>query len=308
VCGIEQTTASRVRTVAAEAPLTWQRMNTHLRIPGLGLAALLAASGVGAQQVDRLQQTVWVRLGAFRANIDSLVRVDYTGTPSLGIPAAGTTLDFEDHLGLPESKTVPDAMIGLRLGERWRVELEGYRLNRTATRQLLDRAVIIGGTTYDIAASLRSSLDTSVIRLSAGYSLLKTAQSEAGVALGVQKTHYRLAFTGIGSFNGAPSAEASIVEEDSGPLPTVGLYGTLGLWPAWSLSARADFLPVNSRKIKGSLENFQANLYYAIDRHWSAAAGYRVVDYKVAAKNNGALGVNLQYRFRGPQLMLEAGF
>ena len=278
------------------------------RILPLGLAALIAASSADAQQVDRLQQTVWLRLGAFRANVDSRVRIDYTGTPSLGIPGAGSTLDFENDLGLPGTKTVPDALIGLRLADRWRVELEGYRLNRSGTRQLLDRPVVIGGTTYDIAASLNSSLDTSVVRLNAGYSFLKTAQAEVGIALGVQQTRYRLAFNGSGSGTGAPPAEASVVQQDSGPLPTVGLYGTLGLSSGWSLSARVAFLPVDNHSVKGGLDNFQANLYYAIDKHWSAALGYRVVDYKIAAKNNGELGVNLDYRFRGPQLMLEAGF
>ena len=285
-------------------------MNKHRRIPvlGLGLAALLASSGAFAQQVDRLQQTLWLRVGAFHANVDSLVRFDYFGTPSLGISGASATLDFEDNLGLSASKTVPDALIGLRVGDRWRFEVEGYRLSRSGTRQLLDRAVVIGNTTYNIAASLNTSLDVSVARLNAGFSFLKTDHAEAGLAVGVQQTHYRLAFIGVGSVTGLPPAEASIVEEDSGPIPTIGLYGTLGLSPSWSVSVRVAYLPVNSRRVKGGLDNFQANFYYAIDKHWSAVLGYRVVDYKVATNNYGEFGARLEYRFRGPQLMLEAGF
>ena len=271
-------------------------------------AGALMVGTAGAQSIDRVGQRAWVQLGALSAGIDSLVRIDYLGNAGLGLPATGTTLDFEDDLDLARRKTVPNVVLGLRLSDRWRMEYGTYSLSRTATQTVLDETVVIGGTTYSAQAQLQSSFSSRVQRLSLGYALLKTPTAEAGVAVGVQYTRYRLAFVGTGSVNGEPPSVSSVEESDRGPLPTGGVFGTVALGEAWSGAARVDYMPVDSKRLHGYLGNVEANLYYRLSPNWSLGVGYKAVSYKVVRKSDGDFGARFEYRFRGPQVLLEAGF
>jgi len=272
------------------------------------MAAALMAPATGAQSIGRGDQRAWVQLGVMGAGIDSLIRVDYLGNSGLGLPAAGTTLDFEDDLGLRRRKAVPSVVLGLRLAERWHLEFETYSLTRSATQTVLDEAVVIGGTTYSATAQLQSSFSSRVQRLSLGYGLFKTPTAELGVAVGVQYTRYRLAFVGTGSVNGEPPSVSRVEESDRGPLPTAGLFGSVALSDAWSSAARVDYMPVDSKRLRGYLGNVEANLYYRMAPNWSLGLGYKAVSYKVVRKSDGDFGARFEYRFRGPQVLLEAGW
>jgi len=76
----------------------------------------------------------------------------------------------------------------------------------------------------------------------------------------------------------------------------------------WSVGGRADLLDLEGRRAKGRLHNLEANLYYRLAPAWSASLGYRVVEYRVDRKGNGEIDGRFEYRFRGPQLQIEAGF
>ncbi len=274
----------------------------------LTLAALLGAGSACAQSASRLDQTVWGRVGVFQAHVDSLIRLDYVGSEELGLQGAGTTLSFERTLGLRKTQTVPDVRLGLRLFERGRLELESTSLRRSARKTLVDDDIVVNGTTYSLSAQLLTEFESRVQRLSAGYSFYKSEQSEFGAQLGVQFTKYRISLTGQGRFNNEPPEERTVTQEDSGPLPTFGVYGTTALSGNWSLDARADYLPVDSKRAKGKLVTLETNLYYRISPTVSAALGYRSVQYKVDRKSSGELTGRFEYTFRGPQLLLEVGF
>ena len=261
-----------------------------------------------AQSIERAGQRAWVQVGALGAGIDSNVRVDDLGHAGFGLPAAGTTLDFEDDLGLRRRKTLPNVVLGLRLSDRLRMEYETYSLSRSATREVLDEVVVIGDATFSASAQLQSSFSSRVQRLSLGYALLKTPTAEAGLSLGVQYTRYRLAFDGETRVTGEAPRVARVEERDSGPLPTVGAFGTAAFGGAWSGAARVDYMPVDSSRLSGYLGNVEANLYYRLSPTWSVGAGYKAVSYKVVRRSEGDFGARFEYRFRGPQVLLEAGF
>jgi hypothetical protein len=278
------------------------------RAAGVAIAAALAAAAAHGQAPAPAEQRVWLQLGVFQARLDSQIRLDYVGAPRFGVPRLGTTLDFEGDLGMRDSKTVPFALLGIRLFDRWRVEFEAYGLNRSATRKLVDDEVTIGDTTYAGSVELQSRFDSRVLRASVGYSLLKTAQAEAGVALGVQQTRYTLSFTGVGRATGQPTEVRTVTEEDQGPLPTLGVYGSVELGPSWSVAGRLNYLPVSNRHGKGELVNLELGLSTRISPLWRLGGGYRLVRYKVDDKNSGELSASYRYNFHGPQLYVQAGF
>ena len=281
-------------------------MKTLTRYLLLGMAAMAAPAfaQVATQEPTsgKLNQRYWIQLGAFRPSIDSHIQVDH---PQTG--AAGTSIDFEDTLGLADKETLPTLLLGARLGERWRMEFEHLSLKRNSTETLLTGDVVFDDTTYNASASLASEFDSKVSRLSVGYSLYRTPEAEAGVALGLHVTSFKIALEGQGSVNGGPVSVRRASEEKTLPLPTLGAYGTYAFAPDWAASARADLLYLKVGDYKGSLLNLQANVYYRFNPHLALGLGYRLDDYKLKATKPTWTG-KLEYRFSGPQLVLDAGF
>jgi hypothetical protein len=262
---------------------------------------LLMSTVPAVAQSGRLDQQGWVQLGAFRPSIDSTVQYN---NPSSGL--AGTELDLESDLGLAKRKTLPSLLIGARIADRWRVEFEHFALKRSGT-ETLDVAINVDDTTFSASAQVDTDFSSKVYRLSGGYSFYKSPEAEAGLSLGVHVTDFRLALEGIGSVNGGPASVRSERRDKTVPLPTLGLYGTWAFAPSWEAGGRLDVLSLKVRDYKGTLLNAQANVFYRVTPNVALGLGYRHDDYRLKAERSDWTG-KVEYRFSGPQVVLDAGF
>jgi len=233
-----------------------------------------------------------LQLGAFRPNLETTAHLN-SATGRIG-----TTVDFEDTLGFSDTKTVPQFLGSVRLGERWKIEGEYFQLNRSSSRTL-NRTINWGDRTFTLGTTVNSEFDSKVYRLSAGYSFIKDNTKELGVVLGFHVTDFD---TSIGTPGIAAQGGSGLA-----PLPTIGAYGSYALSPRWLLSARADYFSLNYNDYDGRLLNFNAGVDYRITRHFGLGVGYRYVDYEVTATKPNFNG-GLEYRFKGPVLYMVASF
>ena len=142
----------------------------------LTAAGVLAGSPT-ASFAESPQDSYWIGLEYFYPKISSTVRLDPTTT---GRP--GTTLRLEDDLDLADRKGTPYFTAGMRLGERWRLEFEYYTLNRSATKTG-ERQIEWGDVTFPVAGQrLQSTFDSTIYRLTGGYSFYKEPSAEAGAS------------------------------------------------------------------------------------------------------------------------------
>jgi hypothetical protein len=262
---------------------------------GVTLAAQAQTEPLG------LNQTAWIELQGLSSSVRSSVRLDRTEGG-----AAGTTISFEDDLGLAKRKTLGSLLAGARFGPDWRVEFEHYSLQR-AGREELDAAITVDNTVFDTSVSIRSEFDTRVYRGSVGHSFYRTPSAEAGASLGLHVTQVRVLLEGVGSVDGAAAVERQVVREKTVPLPTIGLYSTVALSDAWLLNARADLLFLKVKESKGLLLNLSANAIYRFTPHLGVGGGYRYVDYELRRSSGTARG-EFKYRYSGPQLFIDFGF
>ncbi|MDC6169660.1 hypothetical protein [Paucibacter sp. XJ19-41] len=280
-------------------------MNTHTR-SALTVAAAIAAATAGSAQAqasaDLAQQTVWLQLSAFRAGLDSEIRSDREGAT-----LSGTNVVLERDLGLRKNKALPALLLGVRLGERWRLEFEHYAINRSGRQSALSSAITIDDVTYPVNVELSGKFDTRVTRAGGGFSIYKTPQAEAGLALGIHSTSFKFVAEGLAEAGNGQQALRRTDKNKSLPMPTIGAYGSVALGPGWSAGGRLDLLPLKAKGFKGDLINFEANLAYRFSPNLTAGLGYRAVDYKVSGKSKKFNG-RVKYEFRGPQLFVEAGF
>lgn len=189
---------------------------------GLVAAVLVALAGPAAAEGPN--DRYWIQLEGFRPAIESTARFDFPNRPILG-----TEVNFEDELGLTDRKTLPYLLMGLRLGERWRLEFEYYELNRTGT-STIQRDVRWGDLVFPASSEVSSRFDSDIYRLSAGYSFYRSPIAEIGGAFGFHVTDFALALSSQGSGPQGRTFQSEQTDERV-PLPTLGLYGTYMLSP-----------------------------------------------------------------------------
>ncbi|MBU6436835.1 MAG: outer membrane beta-barrel protein [Betaproteobacteria bacterium] len=268
------------------------------------LLALSAGCTAGFAQDGggRLNQRFWIQLGAFDPRIDSIVQAN---DAAAGL--TGSRIDGESDLGLSSRKTVGLLQLGARLDDRWRLEFEYFALKRSANQTLLNGNLVFDNATYPVAATLASQFDSSVYRLSGGYSFFRNPQAELGVAVGLHVTDFKVMLDGAATVNGLQVASARKEKSKALPLPTVGLYCTYAFAPNWLGAVRADYFSLRHSGYKGTLTNLQADLLYRFTPNFSVGLGYRLDDYRLNA-NSAAWNGSVQYKFRGPQVVFDLGF
>jgi hypothetical protein len=214
----------------------------------------------------------------------------------------GTNIDFENTLGMKESKTVPMGMARWRTGDRWRIEAEYFQLNRTGDKTI-DRTVNWGDQTFPVNSTVSSKFDFSDLRLSAGYSFFKTKDKEVGVGLGLHVAGYDANLSG--SFNGAPINSQS--EKMTAPLPVLSVYGQFALTDRWAVGGRMDRFALKYGKFSGNLTGIGLDVMYQPFKNVGFGIGSRALALKVAAEDEGRKA-EFKQTFQGPVLFVNASF
>ena len=283
-------------------------LQSSLLVAGLCLAralprALLAMAGSMAAGHALAQQPGWtthpalqdrwsIQVGLYTPNVNTTARLNGSGG------RIGTEINFEEDLGYADRKDMPAVLASVRLGERWRVEAEYLSLRRENTHAL-SASIDWGDHTYTLGTTVRSEFNSDIFRLSGGYSFIKDAQKEFGVALGLHVTDFSASI--------AAASTGSDTGEALAPLPTLGFYGAYAFTPKWLLSGRVDVFSLKYQEYDGALTNATIGVDYRFFRNFGAGAAYRYIDYDLSVtKTRFSGGIN--YRFSGPLLYLVSSF
>lgn len=271
-------------------------MRKFVAIPAITLATLS-----GSAFAEGLHDQFWGELSYFYPTINSTARLDATATAR-----PGSSITLEDELDLADRKGTPYFSLGMRIGQNWRIEFEYYKLDRSSSKTLT-RNIDWGDSTYPVGVQVDSSFDTTVYRLTGGYSFYKTPVAEVGGALGLHVTDFKTALSGQASGPGGTTTFQREANDALVPLPTLGLYGAYAFTDQFQVRGRVDYLTLKYDQYDGSLVNFLVAFDWRFSKNWGVGAGYRYVDYKLSADDPDFRG-EVNYKFKGPTLFLTAGF
>ena len=277
------------------------RMARPVRTAPFALCAAMLGLFAQAAHAQHSEDGYWLHLAGYRPSIESTARSDVLVGSS-----PGTTVRFEDELGLASRETLPWFSTGMRLGTDWRVELEYFSLRRSGTKSI-SRDIVWSGVTYPASATLSSRFDSDILRLSAGWSFLRTDRTELGAVFGLHTTRFTIELAGQTSLGGATAGGQARAQDALLPLPTLGLYGKHDFSRALSVQGRVDYFTLSYGDYSGGLVNVMAALGYRITDNVGLALGYRYVDYAVDITRPKWLG-SVEYRFSGPFMSLQLGF
>jgi hypothetical protein len=179
----------------------------------------------------------------------------------------------------------------------------GYSQVNRSESETLDQSLSFGDiVTLPAGSSFEGEFNTSLTRLSLGYSVLRNEKSELGLSLGVAA----LGLEDSISFTPAGGPTIGLVESDSTePLGTIGVYGTYAFSPSWLVAGRIGYLGFDFGDIGGAIWDAYGAVEY---RPWKnigfgLAYVYTDADITLTEKN-----VDVDFEYKGPFAYLTFGF
>lgn len=263
----------------------------------LTAVALLPLTPVAAQDMPN-EDSFFIRGGLFLPKMNTTVRID----PNTG-NGTGSLVSLEKDLDFNERPVVGFGEAGWRFSRKWRVTFEYLGLNRSETA-VIDRALVIGDTTYPINASLMGSFKSNIYKVQVGYSIAHSEKAELGVSLGAHLTDFATSLEGQVAGGGAVKTETRSI---LAPLPNVGAFGHIRLFGPVNLTGRINWLQLKIDNYKGGLTDADLGLAWRVADHFSATASWRILNYRLDVERE-RFGGEIRYRFSGPTVGVLATF
>ena len=234
-----------------------------------------------------------LKVAAFSDRIDSQVTRD----TSDGVP--GLTVDIEEILGAPGKKTILQLDGTLRLGHYHRLEMGFFELTRDTEVTLVDD-INFGDEVFAAGTEVSSRVGAKTLTLGYGYSLIRDAQKEIGIAGGV---HYTSFDTNIASAS-TGQAERS---RAATPLPTIGAFASLFLREKLTVNAKLQMFRTDFDQYEGSMNYATVDIQRRFGEHASIGLGYTVYHMKLTSSDSDVNGY-FKVRHHGPAAFITVGF
>lgn len=283
-----------------------QRLSTLACAAALvvGLLPMAALAQTGADPGPR----VWLKMVGHASKIDSDARVDEgfnNGSP-------GTTIDIERELNQDDKKLVGNLEFGVRLGTRWRLEVEYLQLRRGGSTTL-GRQIRFDGLDFAQGAAATSESRLTYIRVNTGYSFVRDEATELGVAFGGASIDNRLTIRARANAAVPNAGPVELTRSDTVWMPLVGLHGRARLAPGWHFLGRLYVGRMNSSDEEGSILDASALVAWELNPNFRLLAGLRTLDLRAEPKLSGfvfALPVRSEFntRLTGPVVQGELRF
>lgn len=279
---------------------------------GHGLAVLLLAAMPLPVHADALpgkhpllNKRFMVGGGGFFPWIDSKIRLD---SQRFGV---GTKIDFEDELGLEESKSTFWTVARWRITRRNNLEFEYARLNRNAVVAGTTREYQIDDTVVSAGAELASLFDIDLYRLTYGYSLLRSREAEVQVQAGIHVADLRAELTASGllSIDGQPFTTAVSTEAGSvtAPLPHFGGNFTFAFSEKFGAYLHVIGFALELDDIEGRIVEAGGTLQYNPTDRIGIGAGMRFFEVNVKAQEDNLRG-QFEFDYLGPIVYASVSF
>jgi hypothetical protein len=270
---------------------------------GSGAVALqLFAVFAGAQEVPQpaggyLADRYTLTIGAFALRPETTVRLDALNG------RIGTTLSMEDDLGLEDSATAADLTFSARIGQRHRIELEQFGINRTGERSNL-RTISVGSDTYEVGWLLESEFDMDVTRLGYAYSFVRDNNKEIGVHAGVHVTEMAMRVTA--AFR--PITESTQeLGNTTAPLPVIGAQGAYRFLPRWTMRGRAQIFRLAAGDFEGEINHAAIAFEHATFEHVGMGVALDFFEVDLESTDTSFIGA-FELKFTGPRLFAHLSF
>jgi hypothetical protein len=261
----------------------------------LGLTLVAVVAHADTDYISPTDDRFRVSLGAVHVSSSTTVRVD----SSTGV--AGTVISGENQFGLDSSDFEPKFEVMVRAGQRSRLWLDYFTLDRSGST-VVKQPIVFRDVVLQPNEPLQSELDLRMLGITYGYSFWHGEKVELAATLGI---------TAVQIAAQARVATAKVhlnqSEDVAGPFPTPGLAATWALAKHFYLDARVQYLNVHVKEFDGSLGKGAIDALYRITPNVSFALGYTEVRAHLASDKTHESGL-FDFNSKGPELFVRVAF
>lgn len=269
------------------------------------LASILLPSQTLAQDSDNWQDWLMgerfsISLSAFLPSLDTRVRVDASdGT-------RGTTIDFEQNLGMSETELLPSVRFDWRFAKKHRLSLGHFSLQRSGSA-VTTSEIRFGDKVFNVDLPISSFFDVDVTHGSYSYSLLFDEKKELALSAGLSVQNFKFGIRG--------NSGQGIIEGDSGltaPLPAFGITGGYAFTDRLFLRAGLglfsfEFALSDEDAISGEITNAMLGLNHQTFENVQFGVSYLYFDVSARFENIGRFN-SIKYNYHGPSLSFAVTF
>lgn len=234
-----------------------------------------------------------LRISAFQDSISTKVARD----TSDGVP--GFETNIEDILGAADEKTVLQVDATIRLGHYHRLEFGYFELSRNSTATL-SRDLVFGDEVFPSGTIVDTRVGAKIFRAGYSYSLIRDAQKELGVMIGVHFANFEVDI----SSDATGQAERSSAGT---PLPVIGAHASIFLNEKTTVGAKLQIFRTDFDRYEGSLIFASLDIRYRVADAISVGLGYNFYGMKLSSEESSVNGY-VDVRHHGPAAFFTVGF
>jgi len=284
---------------------SWLR--TALLLPLLAISSL-----AWGQNLADPDYRFRVYLGGFWPEIDSKIGIngeDFEPLPPINV---------EDVLRVPSSKGAAWGGINWKISKRNALEFEYFALNRSGGLTDTFSPPLEVGDGFIESGEINTFYDTSIMRLTYGYSLLSSERMDLQLKAGlhVAKLEAGLQIQGqICTPNtvpavppGCPIAQTNTESQDvTAPLPHFGASFAYAFSETWGMRVTAIGFAIEIDSIEGSILELDADVAWKPWKQFGIGAGWRYFNTNVKASTSQLNG-EFDLKYSGPAVFINYWF
>jgi hypothetical protein len=265
----------------------------------LSLTSTAIAQNTNDWQSWPLADHFTVSLNAMFPNLDTRVRLDASdGSP-------GTTIDFEQNLGMSDTETLPGIDLGWRFAKKHQLNLTAFKLDRSGS-DITTTEIRFGDEVFPVDLPISSFLDMDITSIKYSYSLIFDERKEVAVSLGLSVQD--ITFGLMGNVLGIIEVESGI----TAPVPTIGLDAGYAFTDKWigriGFGALSFDLALSDEdELSGEIFNWYATIQHNTFEHVHFGLSFTYFDLRVDWKESGLIN-SVGYEYYGPVLTVRAAF
>lgn len=278
----------------------------------LSYALFAIAAGAQAQdggQYAKFNDPFTVYVGGFYPDMSSEITINgqIVNPPPIGV---------EDVLGVEEGKGTPFGGFKWRISRRNSLEMEYFSLNRDGFVDLISDPVEVGDLIIE-SGEINTEFDTSVGRLTYGFSLMRSERSDLQLKAGLHIANFSIGVqlagavcdVSLGESPPCPTGQTPPAESEdvTAPLPHFGLSWSYAVTENIFAEVRGIGFAIELDNIDGSIIELSGDVVWYPWRNVGLGAGFRYFDTNVKATSEDLDG-EFDFEYFGPSVFVAFSF
>ncbi len=264
-------------------------------LPALGLALCASLAHADGDYTSPTDDRVRVTMGAMHVSSATTLRAD----SSTGVQ--GTMVNGENQFGLDPSDFEPKFQVMFRAGERNRLWLDYFSLDRSGSTTV-EQPIVFRDVVLQPGDPLQAQLDLRLLTLTYGYSFWHSEKLELAATLGISAV--QIAATAKVQTD---AVHLDQTENEAGPFATPGISATWVLSKRFYFDGRVQYLNVHVKELDGSLGTAELDALYRLRPNVSFGLGYMQVKAHLASTKTGDSGL-FDFNTKGPEFFVRVAF